>query len=886
MSDSASPSLGSTSSRGVVEALAGLVERDDDRDDQDRAPLRTVSPFSWIAHALIAIAALKIVAALALAVLTGVPDSGAVPIVILVLQVAAFGGAASVLLLAHAGDERTAHLGVVLLLVASAYALGLAELHRAGSAALVLAPLYPDAFLPYFLGRFFQAFPCRRVDDQWDRVLGWLVRVCLAAGTLLFLVNAFLDWSASSSTAALLGTLERSRTTGALYWTIVFGLLCCLIPLAFARLRHVDSHERRRAKWFLAGFVGGLMPTVIVIVLGAVPPIRPWIGAPSTLAWVAPIAWIALASVPITVSYAVLVRRVLPLRVVLRNGLAYLLARGTVLAAFAVPTLLLIAYAYRHRHETIATAMSGLGGWLAAGTAVSGAVAFGRDWLVRTIDRVFFRESYDAREILINLTERTQRVRQLDELVALLSAGVDRAFQPDHLAVMIRDKATARFISPFAVVEPLASGSMLVRAIEASAEPVDVRLNDRRSPLRWLPRRERQWVVDCGASCLVPIRTTDDALVGFIALGDRKNEEPYGREDMRLLQAIADTGALVIENHAMRSVTPQGRGAADSFSLDVRSAQAAECPTCGSVYQGGSLRCDGCGKGLTPANVPYTLLGKFRFEQRIGRGGMGVVYRAIDLALDRPVAVKTLPSASPERAQRLRYEAKAMAAVTHPHLATIHGIETWRGQPLLICEYMASGTLADRLAIDPMSVPEAMALGIHLADALAVVHDAGLLHRDIKPSNIGYLDLQTPKLLDFGLVHMLLETKPLAGFFADRPSSQQLPLTSLSLTQGMVGTPLYLAPEAVRGEPPSATFDLWSLNVLLLEAIIGRHPFREHSLQGTLDRIKAADCESALWSLDRGSSLADYFRRALAPAAASRPSRARDVAAELRRILN
>ena len=884
MSDSASPSLGSTSSRSLVEALAGLVERDDDRDDQDRAPLRAVSPFSWIAHALIAVAAIKIVAALALAVLTGVPDSGAVPIVILVLQVAAFGGAASVLLLAHAGDERTAHLGVVLLLVASAYALGLAELGRAGPAAFALAPLYPDAFLPYFLGRFFQGFPSRRIEDQSDRALAWLVRVCLGAGVALFLVNAILGWTDRSAVHAVLQSLERRGTTGALYWTTVFGLLFCLVPLAFARLRHVDVQERRRAKWFLSGIIGGLMPTVIAIVLGAVPAIRPWIGAPSTLAWLAPLVWIALATVPITVSYAVLVRRVLPLQVVLRNGLAYVLARGTVLAAFAVPTLLLIIYAYRHRHETIATAMSGLGGWLAAGAAVSGVVAFGRDWLLQTIDRVFFRESYDAREILINLTERTQRVRQVDELVALLSAGVDRAFQPDHLAVMIRDKASARFISPFAVVEPLVSGSMLVQAIEASPEPMDVRLNDRRSPLRWLPRRERQWVVDCGATCLVPIRTTDDTLVGFIALGDRKNEEPYGREDMRLLQAIADTGALVIENQAMRSVTPT-RGAADSFGLDVRSGRAAECPTCGSVYQGGSLRCDGCGKGLTPANVPYTLLGKFRFEQRIGRGGMGVVYRAIDLALDRPVAVKTLPSASPERAQRLRYEAKAMAAVTHPHLATIHGIETWRGQPLLICEYMANGTLADRLATEAMSVPEAMALGIQLADALAVVHDAGLLHRDIKPSNIGYLDRQTPKLLDFGLVHMLLETKPPAGFFADRPPGQELPLASLSLSHGMVGTPLYLAPEAVRGEPPSATFDLWSLNVLLLEAIIGRHPFRGLSLRDTLDRITAADCEAALWSIDRGS-LAEYFRRALAHSVPSRPPRARDVAAELRRFLS
>jgi hypothetical protein len=885
MMDLGTSTLGGASNLGVKATLAALVERDDDLDSQERPQTAPTYPLGWFTRALIALATIKVAAAFVLAVAHGLPAGSAIPTVVSMIGVLAFGGAAAVLLVAHAGDQRTADLGVVLLLVASAYGVGLADLGSASVLGTALAPVYPDAFLPFFMGRFIQGFPCRRVEDGWDRGLAVLVQVCLGAGIALFSANALIAWTDASGVPAL-GILERRRMTGALYWTIVFGLLSCVIPIAFARLRHVDLQERRRAKWFLTGFLGGLLPTAISIVLGAIPAIKPWISAPTTLAWLAPLVWAGLASIPITVSYSVLVRRVLPLRVVLRNGLAYVLARGTVLVAFAVPVVLLIAYAYRHRHETIATAMAGPGAWLLAGVGVSGAIVFWRDWLVRTIDRVFFRETYDAREILINLTERTQRVRQLDELVALLSAGVDRAFQPDHLAVMIRDKASARFISPFAVVEPLPARSLLVQAIQAAQEPVDTRLNDRRSPLRWLPRRERQWMVDCGATCLVPIRTTDDTLVGLIALGDRKNEEPYGREDKRLLQAIADTGALVIENQAMRAVPSAIRSGDDQFGLDVRSGRAAECPTCGAVYHGGSVRCELCGKDLLPANVPFTLLGKFRFERRVGRGGMGVVYQATDLALDRPVAVKTLPTASPERANRLRGEAKAMAAVTHPHLATIHGIETWRGQPLLICEYMANGTLADRLATHPMRIPEALALGIQLAEALTVVHDAGLLHRDIKPSNIGYLDRHTPKLLDFGLVHILLETRPTAGFQAEGPPQGNLPLSSLSVTQTMAGTPLYLSPEALRGEPPSAAFDLWSLNVLLLEAIVGRHPLRGLSLSATFDRIKAADFGSALGFLDDDSDVAAYFRRALAPGAASRPSRARDVAMELRRLTN
>jgi serine/threonine protein kinase len=389
---------------------------------------------------------------------------------------------------------------------------------------------------------------------------------------------------------------------------------------------------------------------------------------------------------------------------------------------------------------------------------------------------------------------------------------------------------------------------------------------------------------------LVPVRTTEDTLVGVIALGDRRNEEPYTREDLRLLRAIADTGALVIEHQAMRTSEPalaavKGR----QVGFDARSDRAAECSSCGSVYQGGSRSCTSCDRPLEAAAVPYVLLGKFRFERRVGRGGMGIVYRAIDLALDRAVAIKTLPGASPERAQRLRHEAKAMAAVTHQHLASIYGLEAWRGQPLLVCEYMTGGTLADRLEKGSLPIQEALTLGVQLAEALDVVHRADLLHRDIKPSNIGYLDRATPKLLDFGLVHMLLEARVEHAVMGDQaPDSGQQPfLSSLSVSRGFVGTPLYLSPEAARGEAPSTAFDLWSLNVLLLEAIIGRHPFRGRSLQDTLDRIGQADLQGVLTALQhRAPRVAGYFERALARSASNRPPSARDVAGEIRRLVS
>jgi serine/threonine protein kinase len=148
------------------------------------------------------------------------------------------------------------------------------------------------------------------------------------------------------------------------------------------------------------------------------------------------------------------------------------------------------------------------------------------------------------------------------------------------------------------------------------------------------------------------------------------------------------------------------------------------------------------------------LLGKFRFDKRIGAGGMGVVYRAVDLALDRPVAIKTLPQVSPEYAGRLRREARAMAVVSHPSLALIYGAEMWHGTPMLVCEYLGGGTLADRLRISRLPSEEALDLGLVIADVLAHIHGVGIVHCDIKPSNIGYMAGGMPKLLDFGLARL------------------------------------------------------------------------------------------------------------------------------------
>jgi hypothetical protein len=553
-----------------------------------------------------------------------------------------------------------------------------------------------------------------------------------------------------------------------------------------------------------------------------------------------------------------------------------------------VPVCVLVVQGYRLRHETIAEAISGTGAWLVTATALAGLVLFSREELRRAIDRWFFREAYDAREILMTLGEQSRRANRLDELVATLTAGIDRALRPDSLAVLILDDVGTHFISPFGSVEPLATGCVLAEVLGVTRGPLDVQLEAGRSPLRWLPRDERQWLVDSRAALLVPMRNAGGGLVGLITIGERRSEMPFSTEDRWLLSVIADSGALAIENHAMRagSGDPSQAGDAWRVGLAPDRNRAFECPTCGLLQASADSACARCGAALLASDVPAVLFGKFRFEERVGRGGMGVVYRATDLALDRVVAIKTLPGTSPEHSQRLRVEARAMAAVTHRHLAIIHGAESWHGRPMLICEFMARGTLATRLSGAPLPVAEALELGIALADALRVIHAAGLLHRDIKPSNIGYSQDGVPKLLDFGLVHMLMQAPSSdgpAGYSDASLPEDADPLVSLSVSRPMIGTPLYLSPEASHGHRPTAAFDLWSLNVLLIEAITGRHPFRGATVADTVNRVRTARVDEA-WTAQPAVSrnLMAYFERALAKDPAFRIRTAGEAAEALR----
>jgi hypothetical protein len=841
--------------------------------------MRTGKPaefaLSWWVCALIGLAVIRIAGALTMLVLepqSATMGNSALELWMVALQVVAFSTAAALLLLAHARDARTANLGVSLLVIGSAFAtIHFADFARQFPPLSFLTTWYPDAFLAVFIGRFVRDFPHRRTGraDQWLRALIW---GAAATGGMLFAANV-IRFVGIAPWMSAVARLERRSAGGTIYWTAIFSFVAVMLPMVFSGASTWRPEQRRRVQLFWTAFVFGFGPIVLLVVLGSLPRVGASLAHWTVTGWMLPLLEVLLASVPLTVAYAVLVQRLLPLRVIVHRALQYIFARWVISALALVPIIVLFAQAYEHRHETISAAISGRTIWLVVAIVISVAAVVGRSTVLLWIDRWFLREAYDARAVLIELSERARRAHGIDELVAVVTAGIDRALRPETAVVLVRGEGGSHFLSLFGAAEPLLASSVLVGIVSAlDGAPLDVDADDERSPLKWLPRPERQWLADNQSVLLVPLAASDGLLVGIISLGARKSELPYSVTDRRLLAAMADAAALTIENHAFR--LGEGPGIAEREHVSPwwrvgaapQHAQAKECPACGSVQPPEDAACRRCQTALEKSEVPQVLFGKFRFDERIGRGGMGVVYRATDLMLERTVAIKTLPGTSPEYSRRLRLEAKAMAAVTHRNLAAIHGAESWRGRPMLVCEFMEHGTLATRLASGPLPVAEAVELGLALADALHVIHRAGLLHRDVKPSNIGFGAGGIPKLLDFGLVYMLSEVEDLAA-------------------HAVVGTPLYMSPEACAGQVPTQMFDLWSLNVLLLEAISGTHPFRGRTAVETMSLIRKAARPPVLdapGTLD--AKVAEYFEDALAIEMHRRPRNATEIAARLRAI--
>ena len=274
---------------------------------------------------------------------------------------------------------------------------------------------------------------------------------------------------------------------------------------------------------------------------------------------------------------------------------------------------------------------------------------------------------------------------------------------------------------------------------------------------------------------------------------------------------------------------------------------------------------------------PGTRLGPYVVQSRIGEGGMGEVYLARDVRLDRDVALKVLPQPFMEhqgRLARFEREARVLASLNHPNIGQIYGLEEAEGVRALVLELVKGPTLESRLLQGPIPIGEALAAAIQIADALQAAHALGIIHRDLKPSNVMFGGHGHVKVMDFGLAKRQFEE---SGAPLDADTRQDLTHAGTIL-----GTPAYMAPEQILGSDADARSDIFSFGVVLYELIAGRHPFRKSIKVDTMTAIVREEPLPPAVPFDAARQA--LFEKLLAKEPSKRFQAMGDVGVEVRRL--
>jgi hypothetical protein len=495
----------------------------------------------------------------------------------------------------------------------------------------------------------------------------------------------------------------------------------------------------------------------------------------------------------------------------------------------------------------------------------------------RGLDRQFFRDEYDAREILLSLAGRVPYEADPRDLIAMVVTQIDSALHPENIAVFASDSPTdsnpAGAFKPVSTLRvdatPLRADSGVITLLRWSDKPLEVFLDDEQSPVARVPPADRKWLADMNTALLVPIfagGSDPRPFVGVIALGTKRSEEPYTPEDRELLRGIAVQMGVALDLSRLRRqvgtlVPPDAPAIADRGT-----------PTFTPTLIHGS----GSGTGSSAMAVGVVVDAKYRVDAVIGQGGMGAVFRAWDLRLERPVAIKVVRAdllSDPDSRARFRRESQIVARLQHPAIVMVFDYGTLPdGAAYLVMEFVPGEDLRHLMKREGRLAAARMSALLHgIAAGVESAHKSGIFHRDLKPENVLLPESGTgPKVVDFGVAKL---------------TEQSMLTDGGTLTVGgtIVGTPAYMAPEQLRGEAVDSRADVFSLGVMAYEMVMARLPYGGGSFIDI--GVKQAAGEKQVDTGDTPPALADAIRRAIAYQKDKRPASPLDFANEIKDAL-
>jgi serine/threonine-protein kinase len=258
-------------------------------------------------------------------------------------------------------------------------------------------------------------------------------------------------------------------------------------------------------------------------------------------------------------------------------------------------------------------------------------------------------------------------------------------------------------------------------------------------------------------------------------------------------------------------------------------------------------------------------LGPFQIAEPLGAGGMGEVYRARDTRLNRDVAIKILPETfalDADRLARFKREAQVLAALNHPNIAAIYGLEETDGIQALVLELVEGPTLADRIADGPIAVEEALPIARQIAEALEAAHEQGIIHRDLKPANIKVREDRSVKVLDFGLAKLAASDNSSSGM-AGLSMSPTITTPAATGIGMILGTAAYMSPEQARGKVVDRRADVWAFGCVLYEMLTGLRAFPGEDVTETIASVVKSEPDWDLLPVDLSPTPRVYLRRCL-----------------------